>query len=62
MSAYTIKDVIDHRSQVVKDLVARFTRECPPEYEYLTRLDEELNIIEYTRHFTCWFCSQSPTL
>lgn len=46
MSAYTIKDVVDHRSQVVKDLVARFTKECPAEYDYLSRLDEELDIIE----------------
>ena len=46
MKTYTIKDVIDHRSQFVKDLVARVTREGPSEYESLTRLDEELDIIE----------------
>tara|TARA_Y100000816_G_C26091772_1_gene577084 strand:+ start:315 stop:2018 length:1704 start_codon:yes stop_codon:yes gene_type:complete len=51
---YTIKDVIDHRSAPIKQLVSRFVRDIPDKHEYLDRLEEELDIIEKKDFIKCF--------
>ena len=51
---YTIKDVLDHRSDRVKNLGARFVREPFDDPRYLDRLDEELDIIESKGFVRCF--------
>ena len=51
---YTIKDVVEWRSDKMKCLIARFIRDVPDEPRYLDRLSEELDIIEKKDFIKCF--------
>ena len=51
---YTIKDVLDHRSDAIKALCDRFVREPFDDPRYLDRLTEELDIIESKGFIRCF--------
>ena len=53
-SKYTIKDVVEHRSEKIKVLVSRFIRDVPDTHDYLSRLDEELDIVEKKNFVKCF--------
>ena len=53
-SKFTVKDVVEDRSQSIKNLVARFIRDIPDTHEYLFRLQEELDIVEKKDFIKCF--------
>ena len=51
---FTIKDVVEKRTTNIKKLVSRFIRDIPDTHEYLSRLDEELSIVEKKDFIKCF--------
>ena len=51
---YTIKEVVDDRNNQIKSLVSRFVRDIPDSHDYLSRLDEELDIVEKKNFVKCF--------
>ena len=51
---FTIKDVVENRTNDIKKLVARFIRDVPDTHDYLNRLNEELNIVERKDFVKCF--------
>lgn len=50
----TVDEVLINRSKEIKELVSRFSRTCPNTIEYLSRLKEELDIIEAKKFVKCF--------
>lgn len=51
---HTLDDVLKNRSEEVTSLVSRFTRQCSQSEDYLSRLAEELDIIETKGFVKCF--------